>query len=61
MMIYCLRCKEKTESKDEKKMDAGQKMRVSAVCAKCGGKKSLFMSKGGANMPNKKGSSFLLP
>lgn len=46
MQIYCIRCKKKTPSQDEKEvvMKNGRR-RMAAICSDCGSKKSLILGK----------------
>ena len=42
MLIYCMKCKRKTKTLNEKKVD---KTRVSGTCAVCRTKKSQFVKR----------------
>ena len=63
MIIYCLNCKQKTETIDQLEMQSqnGRKM-IKGNCLICGTKKSLFISSSNAKKPQKtiKGIGFSL-
>ena len=52
MIIYCLKCKQKTETIDylEMKSSNGRNM-IKGICSICGSKKSVFVSSTAAAAP----------
>jgi hypothetical protein len=45
ILIYCVRCKEKTESRSVvKKLSANNRLCLSGICAVCNSKKNQFIA-----------------
>ena len=54
MMIYCVRCKRKTETRNlQETMTSNGRRRKTGICTVCGSKKSQFIATKGAGFINK--------
>jgi len=54
-LIYCIKCGDKTNSIDEKVViTKNGRKRIAAVCGKCKGKKSMFISSSGKKKTDSK-------
>ncbi len=54
MSTYCLKCKTKTENKDEtREKTKNNRMMLKCICAICGRKKSMFLKSGAGLCPDR--------